>query len=78
MTSNLDLLGEYNKAAENFEKGFAGYKAAAQKISQFSDFFLDYASYMKAWSEIETAKLEHNGERYIDAMNHYEKASSRS
>ena len=76
IASNLDLLGEYNKAAENFEKGFAGYKAAAQKISQFSDFFLDYASYMKAWSEIETAKLEHISERYIDAMNHYEKASS--
>ncbi len=73
---DLDLLGEYNQASENFEKGFAGYKAAAQKISQFSDFFLDYASYMKAWSEIETAKLEHNSEKYTDAMNHYEKASS--
>ncbi|MGA2680677.1 MAG: ATPase domain-containing protein [Candidatus Bathyarchaeia archaeon] len=73
---NLDLLSEYDQAAENFEKGFAGYKAAAQKISQFSDFFLDYASYMKAWSEIETAKLEHNCEKYGEAMNHYEKASS--
>jgi KaiC/GvpD/RAD55 family RecA-like ATPase len=73
---NLDLLGEHNQAAGNFEKGFAGYKAAAQKISQFSDFYLDYASYMKAWSEIETAKLEHNNERYTDAMNHYEKASN--
>ncbi len=72
---NLDLLGEHNQAAENFEKGFAGYKAAAQKISQFSDFYLDYASYMKAWSEIETAKLAHNSEKYTDAMNHYEKAS---
>jgi KaiC/GvpD/RAD55 family RecA-like ATPase len=76
IASNLDLLGEHNQAAENFEKGFAGYKAAAQKISQFSDFYLDYASYMKAWSEIETAKLEHTSEKYTDAMNHYEKASS--
>ena len=72
---NLDLLGEYNQAAENFEKGFAGYKAAAQKISQFGDFYLDYASYMKAWSEIETAKLAHSDEQYAVAMNHYEKAS---
>ena len=73
---NLDLLGEHNQAAGNFEKGFAGYKAAAQKINQFSDFYLDYASYMKAWSEIEAAKLEHNSEKYTDATNHYEKASS--
>jgi KaiC/GvpD/RAD55 family RecA-like ATPase len=72
---NLDLLGEHNLAAGNFEKGFAGYKAAAQKISQFSDFYLDYASYMKAWSEIETAKFEHNNEKFTDSMNHYEKAS---
>ena len=73
---NLDLVGEYNQAAENFEKGFAGYKAAAQKISQFEDFYLDYASYMKAWSEIETAKLAHSDEQYTVAMNHYEKAST--
>ena len=73
---NLDSLGEHRGSAENFEKGFAGYKAAAQKISQFSDFYLDYASYMKAWSEIEAAKLEHDGEKYVEAMNHYEKASS--
>jgi len=73
---NLDLLGEHNQAAGNFEKGFAGYKAAAQKISQFSDFYLDYASYMKAWSEIEHAKLAHVNENYSVAMQHYEKATN--
>ena len=73
---NLDLVGEYNRAAENFEKGFAGFKAAAQKIRAFGDFYLDYASYMKAWSEIENAKLAHGNENYTVAMNHYEKASN--
>jgi len=72
---NLDVGGDYQKAAKNFENAFAGYKAAAIKIHQFSDFFLDYASYMKAWSQIEMAKHAHNDEEYEIAMNHYEKSS---
>ncbi len=72
---NFDGVADYLMAAENFEKAFAGYKAAAVKIHQFSDFFLDYASYMKAWSEIEMAKGAHNDEKYYDAMDHYEKSS---
>jgi hypothetical protein len=73
---NLDLLGEYSQAVENFEKAFAWYKAAAQKISQFSAFYLDYASYMKAWSEIENAKHAHNNEKYAVAVNHYQQTSN--
>jgi len=73
---NLDFTNEHDQSAGNFEKAFAGYQAAAKKISQFSSFYLDYASYMKVWSEIETAKLEHDSEKYEDAMNHYEKAST--
>jgi len=72
---NLDITDNYQKAAKNFENAFAGYKAAAIKIHQFSDFFLDYASYMKAWSQIEMAKHAHNDEEYENAMNHYEKSS---
>jgi KaiC/GvpD/RAD55 family RecA-like ATPase len=30
---------------------------------------------MKAWSEIQTAKLAHNNEKYATAMQHYERAS---
>ena len=76
IAGNLDLTGDYEKAAENFENAFAGYKAAAQKIHQFSEFYLDYASYMKAWSEIQTAKLAHNNEKYDSAMQHYERTSN--
>jgi KaiC/GvpD/RAD55 family RecA-like ATPase len=72
---NLDAVNDYEKAAKSFENAFAAYKASAQRISQFSDFYLDYASYMKAWSEIEIAKRAHNNEDYELAMQHYEKTS---
>jgi KaiC/GvpD/RAD55 family RecA-like ATPase len=75
IAKNLDIISDYQKAAENFAKAFAGYKAASIKIHQFSDFFLDYASYMKAWSQIEMAKLSHTNEEYNIAMNYYEKTS---
>ncbi len=76
MAKNLDRIGEHQKAAKNFENAFAGYKAAAQKIHQFVDFYLGYAVYMKAWSEVETAKLAHKNEEYAIAMQHYEKTAT--
>jgi tetratricopeptide (TPR) repeat protein/KaiC/GvpD/RAD55 family RecA-like ATPase len=75
IAGNLDLSGDYKKAAENFESAFAGYKAAAQEFHQFNEFYLDYAAYMKAWSEIQTAKLAHNNGKYAAAMQHYERTS---
>jgi KaiC/GvpD/RAD55 family RecA-like ATPase len=72
---NQDLLGEYQNAGESFENAFAEYKAAARRFPEFADFFLDYAQYTKAWSEIETAKLSHENGEYIVAMKHYENAA---
>jgi KaiC/GvpD/RAD55 family RecA-like ATPase len=72
---NHDRASSPDQAAKNFENAFAAYKSAAQKISEFSDFYLDYASYMKAWSEIEFAKYAHSEEKYEHATQHYEKAS---
>ncbi len=72
---NLDGVGSYEHSAKNFENAFAAYKAATQRIIPFSDFYFDYASYMKAWSEIEFAKRAHTDEKYEDAMQHYEKTS---
>jgi len=74
--SDLDFLGNFERAAENFGKAFAGYKVAAKKIEQFSEFYIDYSNYMKAWSEVENAKLSHNNTDYQGAMRHYQKASS--
>ena len=75
IAQNQGRLNDHGLSARNFENAFAAYKAAAQKIAQFSDFYLDYASYMKAWGEIELAKQNHDEEKYDIAMQHYEKAS---
>ncbi len=69
---NQDRLGKRQRAAESFEKAFMEYKDAAQKIPHFAEFYLDYATYMKAWSEIERAKFAHEHENYADAVKHYE------
>ena len=71
-----DQLGEYEKAVKNFENAFAGYKATSKRIPHFVDFYLDYAAYMKAWSEIEGAKFAHEHEEYVTAMKHYEKSAN--
>ncbi len=76
MARNQDRLDRHRKAAENFEHAFAEYKDAAQRIPFFADFYLDYATYMAAWSEIERAKFAHDHEEYATAMKHYEKAAS--
>jgi KaiC/GvpD/RAD55 family RecA-like ATPase len=76
IASDLDFLGDYENAADNFGKAFAGYKVAARKIEQFGDFFIDYSNYMRAWSEIENAKLAHRKGEYDFAMQHYQKGSS--
>jgi KaiC/GvpD/RAD55 family RecA-like ATPase/tetratricopeptide (TPR) repeat protein len=76
MARNQDCLGEYLQATTNFENAFAAYKVTAQKIPHFVDFYLDYAVYMKAWSEIETAKFAHKNGEYATAIKHYEKTAN--
>jgi len=76
IAENQDQLGEPQKAAENFERAFAEYNAAAQRIPHFVEFFQDYALYMKAWSEVERAKFAHKQEKYFNAMKHYEEAAN--
>ncbi len=73
---NEDVLGEHQESAKNFENAFAGYKAASQRIPHLVDFYLDYAVYMRAWSEIERAKFAHEHEEYTTAMKHYEKTAN--
>ncbi|UCD96819.1 MAG: hypothetical protein JSV35_01825, partial [Candidatus Bathyarchaeota archaeon] len=71
-----DLLGRYLDASESFDEAYKQYMVAAQKIHQFSEFYQDYASYMKAWSEIEKARDYHLKKRYEQAKEKYEKAAS--
>ena len=70
------LLNEHKQAADNFVTAFREYETASKFIPHFSAFYLDYAAYMKAWSEIEKAHLAHELEQYADAMEHFQKVSS--
>jgi len=71
-----DDLGEYLKAAENFEIASSNYKSASEKIPQLKDFYQDHALYMQAWSEIEKARHHHTRQEYGSAKEHFEKAAN--
>ncbi|UCD96286.1 MAG: hypothetical protein JSV35_07285, partial [Candidatus Bathyarchaeota archaeon] len=71
-----DELGEHQKATASFEQASESYRKAAEKILVLKDFYRDYATYMKAWSEIERAWLHHAKREYDQAKIHYAKAAS--
>jgi KaiC/GvpD/RAD55 family RecA-like ATPase len=71
-----DRSGNNVQAAKDFEDASAMYETSAQSIPQFADFFQDYAMYMKAWSEIEKAKLAHGKTDYAAAVEHYTNSSN--
>ncbi len=70
------VLGEYLKAAENFEKASKTYIEASRKIPQLEEFFQDHSSYMQAWSEIEKARYNHANKQYGQARKHYQNAAN--
>ena len=71
-----DAAEQFQEAAESFELASENYRLVAVKISQLKDFYLDYASYMDAWSEVERAKHNHEREEYSRSKEHYEKAAT--
>lgn len=71
-----DKLGEHLESAENFESASKGYKTSAEKMPHLNEFYMDYASYMQAWSEIEKARHYHAKRKYGQAKKSYEKAAS--
>lgn len=70
-----DRLAKYPESARNFELASHNYKHAATKIPQLKEFYADYATYMRAWHEIEKAIHEHKSEEYLKAKEHYEKVA---
>jgi len=70
-----DVLGKHLKAAENFQHAWESYMLAAERIPQLNAFYSDYASYMKAWAEIENARHERENENYARSGEHYRKCS---
>ncbi len=71
-----DRLGEYLESASNFESASKQYKLSAHNIPQLDSFYMDYVTYMQAWSEIEKARHYHARQEYSQAKKHYEKAAS--
>jgi len=71
-----DRLGEYFESANNFESASKQYKKSAHNIPQLKSFFMDYATYMQAWSNIEKARHSHEREEYGRSKEYYEKAAS--
>lgn len=71
-----DLLDEHSKASDSFKSAFREYESAAKLIPDFGPFYLDYAAYMRAWSDIEKAAYAHEHEQYSDAVGYYQNVSS--
>ena len=69
-------LQNYAESAESFELAYENYVLAAEKIPPLKEFYLNHASYMKGWSEIEKAKYHHAERQYGQAKEHYKKAAN--
>ncbi len=67
--------GDHQKASQNYESASKAYDAASKKMPQLKVFYKDYSLYMRAWSQLELARLNHSVEDYSKARQNYEKAA---
>jgi hypothetical protein len=70
-----DLLEEYSKAAKGFENASACYTEAAEKVKSLREYYQQYVAYMRAWAEVERARLHHLRQEPGAAREHYRNAS---
>jgi len=71
-----DRLGEHLESASNFEYASKQYELSAHNIPQLNTFYMDYATYMQAWSDIEKARHSHEREEYGRSKEYYKNAAS--
>ncbi len=71
-----DYTGSYDQASQSFGKAARDYRSAAKKILGLSSAYEELASYMEAWSQIEDARLKHDGELYLQASENYARAAA--
>jgi tetratricopeptide (TPR) repeat protein len=71
-----DRLDEHSESASNFESASKQYELSSHNIHQLNNFYMDYAAYMQAWTEIETARDHHERQEYDLAKEHFEKAAN--
>ena len=72
-----DQLSDYPESARLFESASEHYRLAAAKIPQLTGFYSDYASYMRAWAQIERSRHERANENYAKSSEHYRMCSRR-
>jgi len=70
-----DQLGEQLKSSKNYQLAFNAYLKASEKLPKLKEFYINYSTYMQAWSEIELAQYNHSRENYLQAKINYEKAA---
>jgi tetratricopeptide (TPR) repeat protein len=75
IAKTYNQLAEYSESAKNFESASENYRLAAEKIPQLTGFYSDYASYMRAWAELEKSRHEHENENYVRSREHYRMCS---
>jgi len=76
IAKTYDQLEEYSESAKNFELASKNYGLAAERMPKLKGFYMDYASYMQAWSEIEKARDCHSRHVYGLAEEHFKKAAN--
>ena len=69
------LLGSHATAASFYDLASNQFEKASQKVPTFANYYHDYSTYLKGFSEIERAKASHLSEKYEVASNYYRNAS---
>jgi len=70
-----NIQGEYLDSATSFENASKGYEQSVEIFPELKKFYLDHATYMGAWSEIEKARHYHSEKLYGEAKEHYTKTA---
>ena len=68
-------IGDHRAASDAFRQASEDYELGAKKIPSSESVFTELASYMKAWSLIEEARLRHDQDQFLLAAEDYLKAA---
>lgn len=71
-----DLLNERKKSSERFRLAADSFRNAVKSVPRLERFYLQHASYMEAWSEIEKAMYHHGRREPAQSKTCFERAAS--
>ena len=73
IAQTYSLLGQYKSASSWYGEAVNFFIQSSKKIPEARDYYSDLAQYMRAWSEIESARDSHLSGRCSKSKEHYEK-----